>query len=62
MLTRRNGSRDRLAAAVCHGCGDNIDPRLAWRSRRWAHGVLGVHFLYCSQGCRTTFETVSRDG
>ena len=60
-MTRRNATIDPVAAAVCHGCGDPINIRFAWRSQRWAHGVLGVHFLYCSQGCRTTFETpVSR--
>ncbi len=52
---QRSGNGTKLEP-ICHGCSDPIDQRLAWRSRMWAFGTPGVHFLYCSRDCRTNHE------
>ena len=52
---KRSGNGSKLEP-VCHGCEDPIDEKLAWRSRVWAFGTPGVHFLYCSEACRTNHE------
>lgn len=53
---KRSGPARDLGPAVCHGCPETIDAKLAWRSRIWAFGVAGVHFLYCSRDCRELNE------
>ena len=53
---KRSGNGSSKLEPICHGCEDSIDHQLAWRSRVWAFGMPGVHFLYCSEPCRNVHE------